>query len=118
VIKTPVISTDLTAMALAAAGVTTPADADGKDLRTLLTNPEAGPLHETLYWRVGKNGALRSGKWKLFRAGPRWELYDLKTDPSETKDCSDLSAEHKALKKTLVELWETWSKTQAEPLWR
>jgi arylsulfatase B len=136
VIKTPVIATDLTVMALAAAGVATPADADGKDLRTLsdedwrslysngkdlrslFVNPDAGPHHETLYWRVGKSGALRSGKWKLFKGGPRWELYNLEADPSESKDCSDLSAEHKALKETMVELWEAWSKTQAEPLWR
>jgi arylsulfatase B len=118
VIKTPVIATDLTAMAFAAAGVATPPDADGKDLRDLLANPAAGPLHETLYWRVGKNAALRAGKWKLFRAGARWELYNLEADPSESKDCSDLSAEHKALKKTMVELWETWSEMQAEPLWR
>jgi arylsulfatase A-like enzyme len=115
VIKTPVIATDLTAMALAAAGVATPADADGKDLRNLLANPDAGPLHETLYWRVGKSGALRSGKWKLFRGGPRWELYDLEADPSEKRE---VSASHQELTKTLVERWEAWSKTQAEPLWR
>jgi arylsulfatase B len=115
VVRTPVIATDLTAMALAAAGVATPADADGKDLRSLLTNPEVGPLHETLYWRVGKSGALRSGKWKLLRAGPRWELYDLETDPSEKRE---VSASHKELTKTLIERWEAWSKTQAEPLWR
>jgi arylsulfatase A-like enzyme len=115
VIKTPVIATDLTAMALAAAGIATPTNADGKDLRNLLANPEAGPLHETLYWRVGKSGALRSGKWKLLRAGPRWELYDLKTDPSEMRE---VSASHPELTKALVERWEAWSKTQAEPLWR
>ena len=115
VIKTPVIATDLTVMALAAAGVATPADADGKDLRNLLENPAAGPLHETLFWRVGKSGALRSGKWKLFRGGPRWELYDLEADPSEKKE---VSASHQELTKTLVERWEAWSKTQAEPLWR
>jgi arylsulfatase A-like enzyme len=115
VIKTPVIATDLTAMALAAAGVATPADADGKDLRNLLAHPDAGPLHETLYWRVGKSGALRSGKWKLLRAGPRWELYDLKTDPSEK---TEVSASHPELTKTLVGRWEAWSKTQSEPLWR
>jgi arylsulfatase len=115
VIKTPVIATDLTAMALAAAGVATPTNADGKDLRSLLTNPEVGPLHETLYWRVGKSGALRSGKWKLFKGGPRWELYDLEADPSEKRE---VSASHKELTKTLIERWETWSKQQAEPLWR
>jgi arylsulfatase B len=115
VIKTPVIATDLSAMALAAAGVATPADADGKDLRSLLTNPEVGPLHETLYWRVGRSGALRSGKWKLLRAGPRWELYDLETDPSEK---TEVSASHPELTKTLVGRWEAWSKTQSEPLWR
>jgi arylsulfatase B len=115
VIKTPVISTDLTAMALAAAGVATPADADGKDLRNLLVNPDAGPLHETLYWRVGKNAALRSGKWKLFRGGPRWELYDLEADPSEKRE---VSASNQELTKTLIARWESWSKQQAEPLWR
>jgi arylsulfatase A-like enzyme len=93
----------------------TPADADGKDLRSMLVNPTAGPLHETLYWRVGKSGALRSGKWKLFRGGPRWELYDLEADPSEKRE---VSARHPELTQTLIERWETWSKTQAEPLWR
>ncbi|NBR81478.1 MAG: N-acetylgalactosamine-4-sulfatase, partial [Betaproteobacteria bacterium] len=48
VIKTPVIATDLTALTLAAAGVTTPDDADGKDLRFLLEDPAASPPHDTL----------------------------------------------------------------------
>jgi arylsulfatase B len=115
VIHTPAIATDLAATALAAAGLSRPTDADGKDLRNLLANPSVAPQHETLFWRVGKNAALRSGKWKLLRAGIHWELYDLEADPSESKD---VAASNKELTKTLVERWETWSKTQVEPLWR
>ncbi|TSA31035.1 MAG: N-acetylgalactosamine-4-sulfatase [Opitutales bacterium] len=115
IIKTPAIATDLAVTALAAAGLDRHTDADGKDLRSLLASPSAGPLHETLFWRVGKNAALRTGKWKLFRAGARWELYDLEADPSESQD---VAAGNKELTKTLVERWEAWSKTQAEPLWR
>ncbi|NBY37754.1 MAG: arylsulfatase, partial [Verrucomicrobia bacterium] len=57
----------------------------------------------------------RTGKWKLFRAGARWELYDLETDPSESRD---IATDNKELAKALSERWETWSKAQAEPRWR
>jgi arylsulfatase B len=115
IIKTPAIATDLAVTALAAAGLDCPTDADGKDLRGLFATPSAGPLHETLFWRVGKNAALRAGKWKVVHQGNRWELYDLEIDPSESKD---VAANNKELTKTLIERWEAWSKTQAEPLWR
>lgn len=62
-----------------------------------------------------KNAALRAGKWKVVHQGNRWELYNLEIDLSESKD---VAANNKELTKTLVERWETWSKTQAEPLWR
>ena len=112
---TPVISLDLTATALAAAGVNVPADTlDGVDLAT---PPAATP--RTFYWRAGPRAAVRSGDWKLLREPARgapgpWQLYDLATDVSEQ---TDLAARHPERVAELSARWEKWSAAQSAPLW-
>jgi hypothetical protein len=49
----------------------------------LLGKTTAAP-ERTLFWRVGKKNALRSGDWKLIRDGKPWQLYDLARDIGET----------------------------------
>ncbi len=58
---------------------------------------------DCLWWLHEGNRALRVGDWKIVAAGTAsaWELYDLKTDPTETRNVAkdhpekvrDLSAE-------------------------
>ncbi|GAB1483159.1 hypothetical protein MASR2M78_19750 [Treponema sp.] len=75
-----------------------PEDIDGVSyLPTLRGSKEPQKKHEYLYWEFQENGgiqAIRLGKWKgirkfvrLFPQGPI-ELYNLETDPGETKDVS------------------------------
>lgn len=55
------------------------------------------------------NRAVRDGKWKLVAkgaAGP-WELYDMETDRTETRN---LAAEHPEVVERLEGHWESWAR--------
>lgn len=70
-------------------GATAPADIDGISiLPTLLGKKDAQKQHDHLYWEIGNWTAIRQGTWRAVRTKPTaaWELYDLATDPSESKD--------------------------------
>jgi arylsulfatase A len=91
----PVVSYDLLPTFCAIAGVTPPADRalDGSSVLPLLTGEPVKRL-KPLYWQYdraigGPNRiALRDGDWKLLAdAGlSKFELYNLKTDLSETRN--------------------------------
>jgi len=74
------------------AGCKAPADIDGISiLPALIGEKVAGrkqPQHDYLYWEIADWKAVRQGTWRAVKppGGQRWELYDLATDPSETKD--------------------------------
>ena len=64
-------------------------------LPTLLGHPEKQRKHKYLYWEFYEQGgkqAIRMGKWKAVRLDVKenpdapLELYDLETDPAETKN--------------------------------
>jgi arylsulfatase A-like enzyme len=118
VVDTPVISLDIAATVLAAAGVASePGTLDGTDLSALLATPPAG--ERTFYWRMGPRRALRHGDWKLVRDASRgqagaWLLFNLATDPGEQ---TDLAAREPARVAELAARWETWNARQAAPLW-
>ena len=65
----PVIQLDVLPTALAAAGVAAQPEwkLDGVDLLPFLTGAETKAPHETLYWRLGEQAAIRRGDWKLVR---------------------------------------------------
>ncbi len=46
------------------------------------------PQHESLYWEISDKVAVRMGDWKAVKPkrNADWELYDLKSDISETKN--------------------------------
>jgi len=75
-------------------GANAPADIDGLSiLPELIGEKSAGRAqtqHEYLYWEIGAWTAIRQGDWRAVRpkAAQPWELYDLSTDPSESKDLS------------------------------
>jgi arylsulfatase B len=115
VIDTPVISMDATATAMEIAGaVPKKAKLDGVSLLPLLQDNAPRELHEDLFWRVGKKNALRHGDWKIIRNGGPWQLYDLKSDQSETRD---LAPQHLDKVQELESTWERWSAEQAPPAW-
>ena len=84
-------------------------DFDGYDLFPHLENQT--PLADRmLFWRMRDRSAVRDGKWKLCGIGKRLELYDLESDPGETKD---LSEENPEILSRLLESWEDWNKKMA-----
>jgi arylsulfatase A-like enzyme len=122
----PVIQLDLTATALAAAGVK--AKLDGVDLLPYFAGQKRGDPHEALYWRFGKQMAIRKGDFKLVRydsnaetgtgkfnqpiVGPK--LYNLANDIGETRD---LAAELPKKVKSLQARWAKWNKANIPPAW-
>lgn len=117
----PVTSYDIFATAAANSdGVTVPKQVEGVDLVPFLTGKNDGRPHETLFWRQGGKSGLRQGDWKLVRMGKRlvpgnsqWQLYDLSSDISETKN---LAAAHPERLAELVEIWEKMNGEMREPL--
>ncbi len=78
---------DLLPTVAAITGATPPEDVDGLSFAPTLTGGEQAE-HSHLYWELGGQVAVRSGDWKLLRAGKSgaWQLYDLATDVSEAHD--------------------------------
>ena len=129
VFNPPVVQFDLTATALAAAGVKTePGALDGVDLFPFLNGVSTGAPHDALYWRFGQQMAVRAGDWKLVRydlnadthTGRRNQgvtavkLYNLAADLGETNDLALARPEDV---KRLQAKWDQWNKSNVNPLW-
>lgn len=130
----PVIQLDILPTALAAAGVTAKPDwaLDGVDLVPYLTGRDEKAPHDTLYWRLGGQAAIRRGDWKLVRydstvdipgakstatskpALSPFRLYNLTEDIGEAHD---RTTDYPEKAKELLAAWEDWSRQLARPLW-
>jgi len=113
----PVIQLDVLPTALTAAGVELKPDwkLDGVDLLPFLAGKSNGKPHETLYWRMGNQMALRHGDWKLVKHdGAPHQLYHLVEDIGESKD---LAKEQSAKAQELLKVWREWDAQLAKPLW-
>jgi arylsulfatase A-like enzyme len=130
VFEQPVIQLDATATALAAAGVTSTGDAklDGVDLAPYWTGAKKGTPHEALFWRFGKQTAIRAGDYKLVRYDSNADtftgqggqpvtaakLYNLSNDIGEQ---TDLAAKMPEKVAELQARWDQWNATLVDPLW-
>ncbi|MEI8381100.1 MAG: sulfatase [Planctomycetota bacterium] len=127
VYKNPVIQLDIQPTALAAAGIPVKPDwkFDGVNLLPYITGKSTGQPHDTLYWRLGEQNAIRQGDWKLVQydrtadndssrnvTAPR--LYNLKDDIGESRDLAATNPEKVG---ELEKQWNAWSKELATPLW-
>jgi arylsulfatase A-like enzyme len=129
----PVIQLDIFPTALAAAGVVSKPEwsLDGVNLLPYLAGRDSTAPHDTLYWRLGGQAAVRRGDWKLVRydsnldtpgvrsVGARpplspFRLYNLAEDIGEIHD---RSADYPDKAKELLAAWEDWSRQLARPLW-
>ncbi len=129
VCEQPAIQLDLTATALAAAGLnpSSIAELDGVDLLPYLSGEKPGKPHEALFWRFGNQMAIRLGDYKLVRydttadgdakqpiqATPA-RLYSLADDIGESRDLAT------AMPDKVQELqarWDDWNKANVKPLW-
>ncbi len=61
--------------------------------------------HDALWWAHEGNRAIRVGDWKLVAAGQDgpWELYDLATDRTETRN---LARQHPEKVRELAQHWQ------------
>ena len=126
VYEQPVIQIDILPTALAAAGVEIGDDQDieGVNLLPYLRGDDSGAPHEALYWRFGRQMAIRQGDWKLVRydatvdgmrgqfAGPK--LYNLAADIGEANDLIDKEPEKAA---ALQAAWDEWNTSNVRALW-
>ena len=80
----------------------------GKAMVELLRGERRNP-HDSLAWELYGNRAIRQGDWKLVwgASEKKWELYNLKTDRSES---NDLASAHPERVKAMVRDWEDWKK--------
>jgi arylsulfatase A-like enzyme len=123
----PVIQMDLTATALTVAGLDVKPEwkLDGVDLLPFVQGKVTTSPHESLYWRLGSQMALRQGDWKLVKytlaadggkAGEvsPFKLYNLTADISEN---TDLAVKMPEKVKELEAVWNKWDAEMAKPLW-
>ncbi len=125
----PAIQLDLTATALAVAGVSVePGKLDGVNLLPFLSGEKQGVPHDALYWRFGQQMAIRAGDYKLVRydlnadtlTGVRNQpvsaakLYNLAEDIGEKNDLASAQPERV---RTLQAKWDAWNATLVKPLW-
>ena len=80
---------------------------DGKSIVPILQGKIREP-HDSLFWELRNNQAVRQGKWKLVadRNINRWELYDLEQDRTETNNLASKYPERVAQMKAD---WQKWA---------
>lgn len=112
----PVIALDLLPTFVAAAGGVAGADwkLDGVNLLPYVSGKEKGVPHGQLYWRFGRQWAMREGDWKLMSMGGAPALYNLKTDIGEANDLSHAEA---ARVSRMGMAWEEWNKRNLPARW-
>jgi arylsulfatase A-like enzyme len=132
--REPVISMDVMATALAAAGVSMPAGytLDGRSLLPVLRGQQKQPLHQNLFWagQLAQNWvhpgagdemtappawAVRKGRWMLryWSHLERHELYDLENDRGERVD---VLSKHPQIVRELKADYAQWFKGTKKPM--
>lgn len=106
--REPVANIDLLPMILSAAGLSAPGNLklDGRDPTAALAGKALSP-HKYLFFEFRRWNAVRSGRWKIVRSrsDADFELYDLKTDWSETRD---LAKQQPEIASRLTRAFKTW----------
>jgi arylsulfatase A-like enzyme len=111
----PVISLDLQATAIAAAGAPVPPELDGVNLLPFLKGQNDGRPHESLCWRIGDQRAVRVGDWKLLeRAKSGIQLFNLAADIAEK---NNLAAKHPGKLKELEAAYARWNAKNIPARW-
>lgn len=114
----PVICLDVLPTAVAAAGgeADLPTKLDGVNLLPFVTGQRSDAPHDALYWRMGRQWAIRKGDWKLLQpVGGERQLYNLADDIREQ---NDLAAQQPQRVRELQGLYDAWNATLAAPAWR
>lgn len=112
----PVIQLDVQPTALAAAGVAIKPEwkLDGVNLLPYLTGEKKDSPHDALFWRFGRQRAIRQGDWKLTDTGDGAKLFNLSKDIGEK---TDLASQEANKLKQLEAAYADWNKDNVEPAW-
>lgn len=80
----------------------------GKSMMHVITGKTSG-LHDYMFWEHQGNRAVRWKNWKAVwdQEGKVWELYDISSDRTETKN---LASEHNDILNKLSSKWNKWAK--------
>jgi arylsulfatase len=105
---------DIMATAVDVSGAKYPAERAGEKIappegRSLVPAFGNGTIErDAIYWEHEGNRAIRVGDWKLVAKGPAaaWELYDMKSDRTET---NNLAGQQPERVKELTAKWEAWA---------
>jgi arylsulfatase A-like enzyme len=125
VYEQPVISLDVTATALAAAGASTEGKPlDGVDLLPYFTGKNTAAPHDALYWRFGRQMAIRRGDWKLVRPSmSTLEYADIAQTPllfnlrDDLGEKNDLASSQPDKVRELQTAWDAWNAQLMKPRW-
>lgn len=104
----PVSALDFYPTFLAAAGLEPPEQPmplDGVNLIPFIDGEQSGDPHDTLYWHINQQGAVRRGDWKLLVQRGHYALFDLQQDIGET---TDLQGTHPEQAQQLRELYRNF----------
>ena len=70
---------------------------------------------QPIFWEHMGNKAIRCGDWKLVMThGSRWELYNLREDPTELDDVSNLNVD---IVTRLSVMWNKWAQENNVKNW-
>ena len=112
----PVIQLDVQPTVLAAAGVAIKPEwkFDGVNLLPYLTGEKKDSPHDALFWRFGRQRAVRQGDWKLTDTGSGPMLFNLSKDIGEK---TDLASQEADKLKQLEAIYAEWNKANISPAW-
>ncbi|MEW4528772.1 sulfatase-like hydrolase/transferase [Maioricimonas sp. JC845] len=106
VIDQPLWSPDLLIACAELADAPLPDDRtlDGRNPLPVLTSGAPSP-HESFYFAYRRHASLRKGDWKIVRQRPDepWQLFDLASDPTESRNLADEAPDRvQDLKRTFI----------------
>jgi len=111
----PVLSLDVTATALAAAGADIAPSIEGVNILPHLSGQRDSAPRSDVYWRFVERSGARVGDWKLVNSGGGAPmLFNLAEDPAET---NDLSKDRPEKLKELQEAYRHWDERNVAPRW-
>ncbi len=113
----PVIALDLVPTFVAAAGGKPEPSwkLDGVDLVPFLDGKTKSVPHPQLFWRFGRQWAMREGDWKLMSMGQGDpQLFNLKSDVGELQD---LAGSQTTKVQAMKAAWDTWNQKNIPARW-
>jgi len=115
----PVIDLDICPTILAAVGAEIPKELEGVNLLPYLKGEAKGRPHEALFWRFGRQWAVRFGDFKLVCCPQEFgseepQLFNLAEDVGET---TNLAPKMPEKVKELKEAYDEWNAKNIPPKW-